>query len=67
MFVLRERILNSKLVRLRRIGRFTCSKIDKAQRHQYWTFEVGRSMFDVQSFYCSNFVKFHKVSEDRGS
>jgi hypothetical protein len=67
MFVLRERILHSKLVRLRRIGRFTCSKIDKAQRHQYWTFEVGRSMFDVQSFYCSNFVKFHKVSEDRGS
>jgi len=28
--------------------RFACFKIDKAQRHQYSTFDVGRSMFDVQ-------------------
>jgi len=25
-----------------------CFKIDKAQRHQYSTFDVGRSMFDVR-------------------
>jgi hypothetical protein len=30
--------------------RFGCFKIDKAQRHQYWMFDVGRSMFDVQFF-----------------
>jgi hypothetical protein len=23
-------------------------KMDKAKRHQYWTFDVERSMFDVQ-------------------
>ena len=28
---------------------FSRFKIDKAQRHQYSTFDVGRSMFDVQS------------------
>jgi len=42
----RERIYSSKL----------CSslfiKIDIAQRHQYSTFDVGRSMFDVQSVHC---------------
>ena len=27
-------------------------KIDKAQRNQYSMFDVGRSMFDVQSFLC---------------
>jgi hypothetical protein len=26
------------------ILRFACFKIDKAYRHQYWTFEVGRSI-----------------------
>jgi hypothetical protein len=26
--------------------------IDKAQRHHYSMFDVERSMFDVQSFYC---------------
>ena len=26
---------------------FAHNLIDKAQRHQYWMFEVGRSMFDV--------------------
>jgi hypothetical protein len=26
------------------------SKNDKAQRHPYWTFDVGRSMFDVYKF-----------------
>jgi hypothetical protein len=26
------------------------SKKDKAQRHPYWTFDVGRSMFDVHKF-----------------
>jgi hypothetical protein len=31
-----------------------CFKIDKAQRHHYSTFDVGRSMFDVQSVYCSS-------------
>jgi len=45
---LHERIYPSKLVCLRKILRFACFKIDKAQRHQYWTFDVGRSMFDVQ-------------------
>jgi hypothetical protein len=34
-------------------------KIEKAQRHQYWTFDVGRSMFDVQSFWCTDQLKFH--------
>ena len=29
-----------------------CFKIGKAQRRQYWMFNVGRSMFDVQSFQC---------------
>jgi len=38
------------------IVRFTCFNIGKAQRHQYWTFEVGRSMFDVQSVHCSSHV-----------
>ena len=28
--------------------RFVCFEIDKAQRHQYWAFNVGCSMFDVQ-------------------
>jgi hypothetical protein len=32
------------------ILRFACLKIDKAQRHQYSAFDVGRSMFDVQGF-----------------
>jgi len=32
------------------------NEMDKAQRHQYWTFDVRCSMFDVQSFYSSNFV-----------
>jgi len=27
--------------------------------HQYWTFDVERSMFDVQSFHCSIPLKFH--------
>jgi len=43
----------------RRSLRFACFKIDKAQRQQYWTFDVGRSMFDVQSVYCSNQAQFH--------
>jgi hypothetical protein len=38
------------------ILRFACFKIDKAQRHQYSTFDVGRSMFDVQSDLCSSYV-----------
>ena len=42
--------LGFKMVRL--IG----LKFDKAQRHPYWTFEVGRSMFDVQFVNCSNRV-----------
>jgi len=25
---------------------------DKAQRHHYWMFEVGRSMFDVHLLYA---------------
>ena len=29
------------------ILRFACFKIDKAQRHQYSMFDVGRSMFNV--------------------
>jgi len=41
------------------ILRFACFKIDKAQRHQYWTFDVGRSMFDVKSVYCSVQAEFH--------
>jgi hypothetical protein len=27
-----------------------CFKIDKAQRHHYSTFDVGRSMFDVHLY-----------------
>jgi len=40
-------------------------KIDKAQRHPYWTFDVGRSMFDVQGLssawriHCSGQAEFH--------
>ncbi len=49
------------------ILRFACFKIDKAQRHQYSTFDVGRSMFDVQFFHCSGHLKFHtRGSEFRG-
>jgi hypothetical protein len=32
---------------------YPCFTIDKAQRHQYWTFDVESSMFDVQSFNLS--------------
>ena len=32
-------------------------KIDKAQRHHHSMFDVGRSMFDVQSFHY--FGQFH--------
>jgi NADH:ubiquinone oxidoreductase subunit 4 (subunit M) len=35
--------------------RFACFKIDKAKRHQYSTFDVGRSMLDVR---CSMFNLF---------
>jgi hypothetical protein len=42
--------LRFKMVRL--IG----LKLDKAQRHPYWTFRVGRSMFDVQFVHCSGRV-----------
>jgi hypothetical protein len=28
-------------------------KIDQAQRHQHWTFDVGCSMFDVLLFYAN--------------
>jgi hypothetical protein len=38
---------------------FAYFKIDKAQRHQYSTFDVGRSMFDVQSVHCSGQAEFH--------
>jgi len=41
------------------ILRFACFKIDKAQRHQYSTFDVGRSMFDVQSVRYSGQAEFH--------
>ena len=34
-------------------------KFDKAQRHQYSTFDVGRWMFDVKSFHCAGQVEFH--------
>jgi hypothetical protein len=30
---------------------FFLFKIDKAQRHQYWTFDVERSMFNVHNFF----------------
>ena len=35
-----------------------CYKIAKAQRNQYWMFDVGRSMFDVQSVHCSDQANF---------
>jgi hypothetical protein len=41
------------------ILRFAFFNKDKAQRHQYWTFDVGRSMFDVQSVRGSDNEKFH--------
>ena len=43
----------------------TCLKqINKAQRHPYWTFDVGRSMFDVQSFHYSGQAEFHTSVQD---
>jgi len=36
-----------------RILWFACFKIDKAWRHQYSTFDVGRSMFNVHLFKTS--------------
>jgi hypothetical protein len=44
---LNKRIYPSKLVRLWKILQLASLKIDQAQRHQYWMFDVGRSMFDV--------------------
>jgi len=41
------------------ILRFACCKIDKAKRHHYSTFDVGRSMFDVQSVHFSGQADFH--------
>jgi hypothetical protein len=41
------------------ILRFVCFKIDKAQRHQYSMFDVGRSMFDVQSVHYPGQAEFH--------
>ena len=41
---------------------FSRFKIDKAQRHQYSTFDVGRSMFNVQSFHCFGQAEFHTNS-----
>jgi len=38
---------------------FSCFRFDKAQRHQYSTFDVGRSMFDVQSLRCAGQTEFH--------
>ena len=49
-----------------RCSALVCFKIDKAQRHQYSTFNVGRSMLDVQ---CSMFNQFNvpiKPSFTRG-
>jgi hypothetical protein len=34
-------------------------KIDKAQRHPHWTFDVRRSMLDVQPVKWPEQVKFH--------
>jgi hypothetical protein len=34
-------------------------QIDKAQRQQYSAFDVGRSMFDVQSVRSSGQAEFH--------
>ena len=34
-------------------------KLGKAKRHQYWTFDVGRSMFDVQYAHYSGLLKLH--------
>ena len=31
----------------------------KRERHQYSTFDVGSSMFDVQSFHCPGQAGFH--------
>ena len=41
---------------------FSRFKIDKAQRHQYSTFDVGRSMFNVRSFHCFGQAEFHASS-----
>ena len=51
------------------ILQFVCLKIDQAQRHPYWMFDVGRSMFDVLLFldhilsviHCSGLVDFKLV------
>jgi len=34
-------------------------KIDQAQRYHYWMFDVGRSMFDVQSVNCTDRAESH--------
>ena len=54
--------------------RFSYFKIDKAQRHQYSTFDVGRSMFDVRVYSLFNPGSaieapklIEKVSQTRGS
>jgi len=47
-------------------------KIDKAKRRQYWTFDVGRSMFDVQLslehvfsvIQCSMPLKVHMTCQE---
>ncbi len=47
------------------ILRFACRKMDKAQRHQYWTFDVefrclqSAGGFDVPYFCCSGRAKFY--------
>jgi len=47
--------------------RLACFNIDKAQRHQYSTFDVGRSMFDVQSVHCSGQAESHTKIHISGS
>jgi hypothetical protein len=46
---------------------FAYFKIDKAQRQQYSTFDVGRSMFDVQSVRCSGRAEFHTKFHTSGA
>jgi hypothetical protein len=62
---LKKRLSNTRRKRLccasestLRNSAFACFKIDKAKRHQYWMFDVGRSMFGVQSVNCSGQAEF---------
>jgi hypothetical protein len=44
---------------------FACFKIDKAQRHPYSMFDVGRSMFNVHLLNHARMAYLHRVNLDQ--